>query len=279
MLKLLLVIAAGYVLVVAGVYVMQPRLLYLPNLPGRALGGTPRDLGLGYEDVRLQTEDGVSLHAWYVPATGSRTLLFFHGNAGNVSHRLGSIKVFHDLGLSVLIIDYRGYGESEGRPTEVGTYRDAEAAWRYLTETRGVSPGRIVVFGRSLGGAVAAWLAARTRPAALIVESAFTSVPDLGQELYPWLPVRWLSRFDYPTRRYVADVRAPVLVVHSRDDEIAPFHHGEAIFAAAPPPRTLLELEGTHNEAHVRSEQRYIAGLRDFLAPPDPDAPPTAFPH
>ena len=273
MLKLLLVIAAGYLLVVAAVYVMQPRLLYLPNLPSRALGATPRDLGLDYEDVRLQTEDGVSLHGWHVPAAGAGTLLFFHGNAGNVSHRLGSIKVFHDLGLSVLIVDYRGYGESEGRPTEAGTYRDAEAAWRYLTEVRGVPAGNIVVFGRSLGGAVAAWLAARTRPAALIVESAFTSVPDLGQELYPWLPVRWLSRFDYATIRYIADVRAPVLVVHSRDDEIAPFHHGEAIFAAAPQPRTLLELAGTHNDAFVRSEQQYIAGLREFLAQPGLPSP------
>jgi len=273
MFKLLLVIAAGYLLVVAGVYLMQPRLLYLPNLPGRTLGATPRDVGLAYQDVRLRTEDGLSLHGWYVPGAGPGTLLFFHGNAGNISHRLGSIKVFHDLGLSVFIVDYRGYGESEGSPTEDGTYRDAEAAWRYLTESRGVSPGRIVVFGRSLGGAVAAWLAARTRPAGLIVESAFTSVPDLGQELYPWLPVRWLSRFDYATRRYIADVRAPVLVVHSRDDEIAPFHHGEAIFAAAPEPRTLLELEGAHNDAHVRSERLYIAGLRDFLARPALSAP------
>lgn len=265
MLKLLLALAGAYLLIVAGVYLMQDRMLYLPDLPGRGLTATPADVGLAYEDVTLQTEDGVRLHGWFVPANGRGALLFFHGNAGNVSHRLGSIRVFHDLGLSVLIIDYRGYGESEGRPGEAGTYADAEAAWRHLTDSRGMDAGRIVIFGRSLGGAVAAWLAARTQPAGLIVESSFTSIPELGQELYPWLPVKWLSRFDYATERHVAEVDAPVLVVHSRDDEIAPFRHGEAIFAAANEPRMLLELEGTHNEAHIESERAYIAGLRDFL--------------
>jgi hypothetical protein len=265
MLKLLLIVVAGYALVAALAYLMQHRMLYLPHVPGRALVATPLDAGLAYEDLTLTTVDGVGLHGWFVPGSGRRVLLFFHGNAGNVSHRLGSIELFHDLGLSVLIIDYRGYGASEGRATEEGTYRDAEAAWQYLTETRGVEPAQIVLFGRSLGGAVAAWLAARTRPAALIVESSFTSVPDIGQELYPWLPVRWLSRFEYATREHVESARCPVLVVHSRDDEIAPFRHGEAIFAAAPEPRTLLELDGTHNEAHVLSERAYVAGLRAFL--------------
>jgi uncharacterized protein len=265
MLKLLLAVAAGYALIVAFVYFSQHGMLYLPNLPDRSLRATPRDIGLAYQDVTLQTDDGVDLHGWFVPGSGERVLLFFHGNAGNISHRLGSIAVFNDLGLSVLIIDYRGYGDSAGRPSEAGTYRDAEAAWRYVTQTRGIAPERIVVFGRSLGGAVAAWLAARTQPGALIVESAFTSVPDLGQELYPWLPVRWLSRFDYATREHVAAVRCPVLVVHSRDDEIAPFHHAEKIVAAVRGPRRLLELRGTHNDAHVRSEEDYIAGVRAFL--------------
>jgi uncharacterized protein len=265
MLKLLLIVVIGYIVIVAGMYFTQHRMLYLPDVPGRALVATPADVGLAYEDVELATSDGVRLHGWFVPGEGSRALLFFHGNAGNISHRLGSIRVFNDLGLSVLIIDYRGYGRSGGRPTEAGTYRDAEAAWRYVTESRGFPPERVVVFGRSLGGAVAAWLAARVQPGALIVESSFTSVPDLGSELYPWLPVRRLSRFDYPTLRYVSEVRAPVLVVHSRDDEIAPFHHAETIFSAAQNGATLLELRGSHNDAHVRSEQDYIAGLRAFL--------------
>lgn len=264
MLKLLAVLAIGYVAIAAGIYLLQDRLLYLPNVPGRALVATPQDLGLPYEDVTLTTADGLTLHGWFVPG-GDRVLLFFHGNAGNVSHRLGSIDVFHRLGLSVLIIDYRGYGASAGRPSEPGTYRDADAAWEYLTETRGIAPSEIVVFGRSLGGAVAAYLAARTAPGALIVESAFTSVPDLAAELYPWLPARRLSRFEYPTRRYVAAAECPVLVVHSRDDEITPFRHAEAIFAAAPDARALVELIGSHNEAIMRSEAEYAAALRAFL--------------
>lgn len=264
--KLLLLIAVAYTVLVVLLYMSQHSMLYLPNLPGRALRGTPADSGLAYEDVRLRTADGIELHGWFIPASGPRVLLFFHGNAGNVSDRLSSIRVFNELGLSVLIIDYRGYGDSAGRPTEQGTYIDAEAAWRHLTETRGFAPQRIVVFGRSLGGAVAAWLAARVDPAALIVESSFTSIPDLAQELYPWLPARWLSRFDYPTRKHVAAVTCPVLVVHSRDDEIAPFSHAERIFAAASEPRTLLALAGSHNAAHVQSEEDYVEGLRAFLS-------------
>ncbi|MBN1239646.1 MAG: alpha/beta hydrolase [Gammaproteobacteria bacterium] len=265
MLKLLLAAFVAYAVVVAFMYFSQQRMLYLPTVPERALRATPDDAGLPYRDVTLQTEDGVRLHGWFVPAAGPRVLLFFHGNAGNVSHRLESLRLFHELGMSVLIIDYRGYGESGGTPTEQGTYLDADAAWRHLTQTLDVAPERIVVFGRSLGAAVAAWLAARVQPAGLIVESAFTSVPDLGQELYPWLPVRWLSRFDYATSEYVAKVRCPVLVVHSRDDEIAPFRHAERILGAVRGPRTLLVLEGSHNEAHVLSERRYAAGLREFL--------------
>ena len=165
----------------------------------------------------------------------------------------------------MLIVDYRGYGQSEGRTTEAGVYRDADAVWRYLTETRRVHPNDVVIFGRSLGASVAARLAALQHPLALIVESSFTSVPDIAHEFYPWLPARWLSRLSHATRDYIGDVRCPVLVVHSRDDEIIPFHHGQAIFAAAPEPRTLLALRGSHNDAYLRDERSYIKGLWEFL--------------
>lgn len=265
MLRFLLVIAACYGLLILALYFMQSRMLYLPNLPGRSLTITPTDIGLDYEDVSIETADGVTLHGWFIPGQSSRVLLFFHGNAGNISHRLESIRQFQDLGLSVLIIDYRGYGQSEGRTTEKGTYRDAEAAWRYLTEDRGVAANDIVVFGRSLGASVASRLAGQHRPLALIVESSFTSVPDIAQDLYPWLPARWLSRLSHATRDYVRDVRCPVLVVHSRDDEIIPFRHGEAIFASANEPRTLLGIRGTHNDGFLQDERAYIRGLRTFL--------------
>jgi fermentation-respiration switch protein FrsA (DUF1100 family) len=226
---------------------------------------TPADVGMDYEDVPIQTADGLTLHGWFIPGRSSRVLLFFHGNAGNISHRLDSIQQFRELGLSVLIIDYRGYGQSQGRTSERGIYRDADAAWHYLTEDRGISASDIVIFGRSLGASVASQLAARTDPSALIVESSFTSVPDIAQELYPWLPVRWLSRLGHATRDFIQDVQCPVLVVHSRDDEIIPFHHGEEIFASANEPRTLLEIRGSHNDAFLRDERNYMEGLRAFL--------------
>jgi fermentation-respiration switch protein FrsA (DUF1100 family) len=264
-LRILYVIAGSYVLLLAVLYVMQGRLLYLPNLPGRALGMTPIDVGMDYQDVSLETADGISLHGWFVVGQSARVLLFFHGNAGNISHRLESIRQFRDLGLSVLIIDYRGYGQSGGQITEEGTYRDADAAWRYLTEDRGIAAGDILIFGRSLGASVASRLASQQPPLALLVESSFTSVPDIAQELYRWLPARWLSRFSHATRDYIRDVHCPVLVIHSRDDEIIPFHHGEAIFAAANEPRTFLKLRGTHNDAFLRDERVYIKGVRAFM--------------
>ncbi len=266
MLKLVLVFAVAYGLLVVVMYLMQARMLYLADVPGRTLAMTPANAGLDYEDIYIETTDQVTLHGWFIPGPSSRVLLFFHGNAGNISHRLDSIRLFHDLGLSVLIIDYRGYGQSNGRTSEKGMYRDADAAWRYLTEERGFRPGDVVIFGRSLGASVASHLASRHSPAALIVESSFTSVPEIAQELYPWLPARWLSHLRHATRDYVRNVRSPVLVVHSRDDEIIPFHHGEAIFASANEPKTLLTIRGTHNDAFLRDQRRYTEGLQKFLA-------------
>ncbi len=265
MLKFILVVAACYGLLVVVVYFMQGRMLYLAEVPGRTLTVTPANVGMDYQDISIETTDGVALHGWFIAGRSSRVLLFFHGNAGNISHRLDSIRQFQDLGLSVLIIDYRGYGQSEGRTTERGIYRDADAAWRYLIEARGIVASDIVIFGRSLGASVASRLAAKHEPLALIVESSFTSVPDIAQELYSWLPARWLTRLNHATRDYIQDVRCPVLVVHSRDDEIIPFHHGEAIFASANEPRTLLAIRGTHNDAFLRDEHAYIGGLRMFL--------------
>jgi fermentation-respiration switch protein FrsA (DUF1100 family) len=264
-LKFIFVVVASYGLLIAVVYFMQSRMLYLSGVPGRTLTMTPIDVGIAYQDVFIETVDGVTVHGWFVAGRSSQVLLFFHGNAGNISHRLDSIRQFFDLGLSVLIIDYRGYGQSGGRTTESGIYRDADAAWRYLTEDRDISASDIIVFGRSLGASVASHLAAQHQPLALIVESSFTSVPDIAAELYPWLPARWLSRFRHATRDYIRDVRCPVLVTHSRDDEIIPYHHGEQIYTAANEPRTLLTLRGSHNDAYRRDERTYTDGVRTFL--------------
>jgi len=251
-------------------YLFQGSMVFLANLPGRALDATPQDIGLDYEDVHIDTTDGERLHGWFVPAADARgTLLFFHGNAGNISHRLESIMIFNRLGLDLLIVDYRGYGQSTGKPGEQGTYRDAHAARDYLVRERGVLPGKIVVFGRSLGGAVGAWLTAQLatdeQPAAIIIESSFSSGADMARRLYPVYPSRLLTRLKYPVVDYATRLRCPVLVVHSRDDEIIPFAMGRAIYAAAQEPKAFLELRGDHNSGFWISRADYAAGLAEFL--------------
>ncbi len=255
-----------YVLLGVLLFFMQERMLFLARMPGRQLEATPRDAGFDYVDVNFETADGVSLHGWYVYADNSRgTVLFLHGNAGNISHRLDSIAIFHELGLDTFIIDYRGYGQSEGKTSEEGTYRDADAAWEHLVTERGQDPARIVVFGRSLGGAVAAWLATKHKPAALIVESSFTSVAEMAAHLYPFMPVRLILRLRYPVIDFLARITCPVLIVHSRDDEIIPFSMGKALYKAAPAPKAFLELEGDHNNAFLLSRDRYQQELAAFI--------------
>jgi len=262
-----LLCAGLYGLLVLGVYIFQARLLFFPDQPGRHHVQVPTDIGLHYETVRILTADGVTLDGWFVPADKARgVILFFHGNAGNISHRLDSLRIFNKLGLNTLIIDYRGYGSSTGTPSETGTYLDAEAAWRYLVEECHFSPRDIIIFGRSLGGAVAVHLASQQDPAALIAESTFTSVPDLAAELYPWLPARWLSRFQYNSLRKIKSVNCPVLVVHSSQDEIIPARHGSRIFAAARAPKEFLKISGSHDNGFLTSGRVYTAGLDHFLA-------------
>lgn len=266
MLRVVGVILLLYPAFVLAVWLFQGRLLYMPNVGGGELVDTPADIGLEYEAVEPVTDDGVRLHGWWIPADNARaSILFFHGNAGNIAHRLDTIRLFHELDLSVFIIDYRGYGRSDGRPSEAGTAADARAAWDWLTAEARQRPERIVVAGRSLGAAVAAELAREREPGAVILESPFRSVPLIAQEVYPLLPARWLARFDYATEDHVRDVTSPLLVIHSRDDEIIPFRHGEAVHAAANEPKSLLPLHGGHNTGFLESGDRYVDGIDGFL--------------
>lgn len=266
LLSVIFIVMLGYGVLLGYVYFFQARLIYFPNI-GIGFGmPVPSDIGLDYEDVVFETTDGLQLHGWYISADQARgVVLFFHGNAGNISHRLDSIEFFHRLGFSVFIIDYRGYGRSEGKTDEQGTYRDAEAAWRYLVEDRGIDPGKIVIFGRSLGASIAAWLASRTSPAALILESAFTSAPNLGRHHYWFLPVRALARIHYDTQSYVERISVPTLIVHSADDEIVPFAHGRKLFSVASEPKAFVELQGGHNDGFLVSRARYTEALGEFL--------------
>ncbi len=258
-----LILTGLYFVLAILLYFFQAKLLFHPV---RELVTDPGESGMAYEDVEVTTSDGVKLHAWWVPArTRSRgAVIFCHGNAGNISHRVDSIRIFRNLGLDTLLFDYRGYGKSAGSPSEGGLYRDAEAAWEYMTRRRGVVPERILIFGRSLGGPVAAHLAAKHAPRALILESTFTSVPDMGKELYPWLP-RWLARFDFATAEYVKNVNCPLLSVHSPQDELVPYALGREVFAAAPGEKSFLDITGDHNNGFMDSEAVYAAGLREFV--------------
>jgi len=260
----LLLAAAGiYGAACFGLYLAQERLVWFPD---RALAASPADAGLDYREQWITTADGVRLHAWYLPGPpGAPVVLFLHGNAGNLSHRVPTLSLLSELGAGVLIVSYRGYGLSGGEPGEQGTYHDAQAAHDHLTGVLGVPARRIVVHGRSLGGAVASWLAVERECGALVLESTFTSVPDLAAEIYPLFPVRLLARIRYDTLSRIASVRCPVLVVHGRDDEVVPFRHGRRLFEAAPQPRAFLEIPGGHNDSRMLHDPRYREALRRMI--------------
>lgn len=263
---ILRILAAAYCGIALLLYFFQSQLIFYPET-GREMVAVPSQVGLPYEDIQLATSDGLSLHGWFIPASQPRgTVLFLHGNAGNISHRLDSLQMFHRLGYNTLIFSYRGYANNEGSPSELGTYRDAEAAWRYLTEQRRIPSCRIVLFGESLGGAVAAQLAARQQPAALVIASSFTSLPDLAQNFYPYLPVQWLASIRYNTRENLRAVTAPVLIAHSPQDEIIPFEHGQALYAMANPPKRFLELDGGHNDGFIFMREAWVRALEVFLS-------------
>jgi uncharacterized protein len=246
----------------------QDRYVYYPD---RVIDLAPDALGMAFEDVVYQTQDGVRITGWWVPAhpddpaRPAHTLLFCHGNAGDIGDRVGSIKTFHDMGLNVLIFDYRGYGHSTGKPDEQGTYLDAQAAWNYLKAGRGIPPHRIVVFGRSLGGAVAAWLAEQTDPGLLVLESTFSSAADMAAAMFPLLPARWLCRYGYNAVDRVRRVRCPVFIMHSREDGLVPFRHAERILKAAREPKRLVEISGGHNDGGLDVHPGAQAAFRAFL--------------
>lgn len=255
---------ASYLGLALFMYFRQSKYVYFP---AKGLSQTPATAGLAYEDVSARTPDGETIHGWFVPAATNAlgTLLFCHGNAGNIWNRIDALWLFHDMGLNVCIFDYRGYGRSTGAPSEEGTYRDAAAVWQYLTQTKSLEARRIAVLGESLGGGVAAWLAEQERPGALILESSFTSLPDMASRLYPFLPVRWLCRIQYNTLERLPRLGCPVLVAHSRQDELVPFSQGRRLYAAAREPKEFFEMKGSHNGGREETGRAYAAAVKGFL--------------
>lgn len=246
----------------------EEKLIYFPS---REIETTPDELGLPHEVLDLRASDGTRLSGWYLPAPGSegerRVVLYCHGNAGNVSGRLDRAIAFHrHLRVDVMLFDYRGYGESEGRPSEEGTYRDARAAYTFLRKSKGFPPERIVLFGESLGAGVAVQLATEVATAALVLESPFTSIPDMAREVYPWVPFAQWVRTRYDNIEKIASVHAPLLVIHGTRDPTVPFAHGERLFRAGAEPKRLLAVDGAgHTDASFVAEEAYWRAWKDIL--------------
>jgi uncharacterized protein len=259
LLFLLLVSGLLYAALVLG----ENRFIYFPD---RTLTATPAESGIDYKDVQFETEDGVRLHGWWVPGrTGGDTLLWFHGNAGNLSDRVGLLELLHDeLGVGVFMFDYRGYGDSEGRPTEAGLYADARAALDSAVAEAEARPEELVLFGQSLGAAVAVELANVRRVRGVVLEAAFTSIPEMARHHYGFLPVWPLLRTDFDSETRIAQIDAPLLVFHGQNDDIVPIDMGRRVFAEAREPKEFNEVAGAgHNDVYLNAE--YMTRLRDFL--------------
>lgn len=265
--------AAFAVLIYLGLLILlrlsESRLIYFPGTQ-RSLIPPPALLGLAVDRVEIRTDDDIGLVGWAMRSHPNSTgfwLLICHGNAGNLSEfdRPVHYAGLRQLGLNLLAFDYRGYGESEGMPTEAGLYRDAQAAYRYLREKEGVAAEHIIVFGHSLGSAVAVDLASRVPLAGMILDGALTSVVDRGQELYPYIPVRWIAGSRFNSMEKISRVRIPKLFLHAVGDDVVPIVHGRRLYQAAPPPKLFVELQGGHGDTFDVDSANYFGSIARFL--------------
>jgi uncharacterized protein len=264
MLFLFLIIpVAIYLLLLLFMTLFQSRFVFIP---GKTIYMTPDEAGMGFDDLFIEVTAGVSINAWFIPAKNPKgTVLFCHGNAGTMSHRIESAEIFHSLGLNVMLFDYCGYGRSPGKVSEKQTYRDAEAVWKYLVEEKFIPSEKIIIIGRSMGGPIAAKLTKEHKAALCILESTFTSIPEMGKAKFPFFPTKLLVSIKYPTIDYVKEINIPLLIVHSHDDEIIPFRMGREIFASANEPKCFLELSGEHNETYFDCIEKYRGQLETTI--------------
>jgi len=233
--------------------------------PTKEMPVTPAFIGLPFEDVYFKTQDGLTLNGWFIRSPGARaTFLFFHGNAGNISHRLEKISLFHELGVNVFIIDYRGFGKSEGKPSEEGIYKDALAAYEYLMTRNDIDHKVLVSYGDSLGAVASVYAASKKRFAALVVDSSFSSSADMSKTIFPFVP-KFLLATKMDSAARVKTITIPKLFIHSINDEIIPFRLGKKLFDAASAPKEFLEITGGHNTNHVDSREKILNALREFL--------------
>jgi hypothetical protein len=241
-------------------YVERRTLFY----PTREIEFLPTELGLAFEDVEFAGPDGIGLHGWFVPAaSGGATILYCHGNAGNISHRLERLKFFNQLGCNVFAFDYRGYGRSRGTPNEKGLYADAQAAYDYLLR-RKIRSTEIIGYGESLGGAVIINLACTKPLAALILDSTFSCARDMAVQVYPFVPA-WIFASRWNSVRKITSVSIPTLIIHSINDEIVPYAQARKLYAAAPGPKEFLQVRGGHNSGFYESAASYREKIADFI--------------
>ena len=244
---------------------LEKRFVFFPT---SVIEYTPDDVGLDYEEVFFATEDGLRLHAWYLPGESKLTWICFHGNGGNIGHRVPELALLHHrIGVNLFIFDYRGYGRSEGIPSEQGTYRDARAALRYLQDRADTPTERMVYFGHSLGTAVAVELASFEPPSGLILVSPFASVSEMSRLVFPLLPVGWLLRNKYNSLTRIAKIHRPLLVLHGDQDETVPISHANKLFDAANHPKHIQILRGAgHNDTFEAGGQAYWEALEQFVS-------------
>lgn len=235
--------------------------------PVSKMVASPKDEGLAYKEVSFFAQDGTRLQGWLFPLPGEAPIVVhFHGNAENISHCLQFAQNLLTQGIEVFLVDYRGYGKSVGSPSEQGIYLDGDAAYRYLAEQEEYQPERIVLFGRSLGGAVAIEVARRREIRALIVESAFTSTREMAKTMFPFCLIAPVLPVRYDNIGKIAAVKAPKLFIHSADDEIVPFTMGRALFEAAPPPKYFFPLKDVgHNDSYLIEGEKYFRSIANFV--------------
>lgn len=266
-LNFLITLGVAYVLVLVLIRVFESHFIFFPNTPDRLAGDwTPP--GLPVQDVWLSASDGTKLHAWWIPGKNAEfTFLAFHGNASNIANRVDVYKFLQSTPANVLAMEYRGYGHSEGHPSETGLYLDAEAGYKYLITEKGIAPKRIISFGQSLGTAVATNLAAHREVGALLLEAPFPSASSVARKVFWFLPGLSLtvaSQFDTEAR--VKELKAPLMIVHCSEDPVLTIEFGEAVFAAAHEPKLFLKINGyCHEEASIIAPERYRAALTGFL--------------
>jgi fermentation-respiration switch protein FrsA (DUF1100 family) len=268
LLNFLLTIAIGYILALVLIRLFEAHFIFFPNTPGR-LEGDWHPHALPVEDIWLTSSAGTKLHAWWIPHDNAKfTFLAFHGNAANIANRAAVYAFLRDTPANVFAMEYSGYGRSEGKPSEAALYRDADAAYQYLVHTRAIAPQTIISFGQSLGTAVAAHLAAHRPVGAVILEAPFPSASRLARQFFWFLPgISLLVHGQLDTAARLRQITAPLLIVHCTQDPVIPFHFGQAVYNAARPPKTFLEITSDcHEESSLVAPTQYRPALQDFLS-------------